>query len=150
MISGGGSAQVDPPGGNAIMPPGQGATHWQDHIWFPTSPLKALKAELPGAKIEYNAGTDCFVGGRAGKEFGCGDCVCLPVDFGGNGPAESLAAGQSGCADRSGGEGKSAHDCGAGDGHGGDDAVAGRCGGVVEAWYAGSRGHIALANVLDG
>ncbi|HYK38078.1 MAG TPA: glycoside hydrolase family 3 protein, partial [Alloacidobacterium sp.] len=44
MISGGGSAQVDPPGGNAIMPPGQGATHWQDHIWFPTSPLKALKA----------------------------------------------------------------------------------------------------------
>src|SRR6202522_95339 len=40
MISGGGSAQVDPPGGNAIMPPGQGATHWQDHVWFPTSPLK--------------------------------------------------------------------------------------------------------------
>ncbi len=58
MISGGGSAQVDPPGGNAIMPPGQGATHWQDHIWFPTPPLKALKAELPGTKIEYNAGTD--------------------------------------------------------------------------------------------
>ena len=26
MISGGGSAQVDPPGGNAIMPPGKGAT----------------------------------------------------------------------------------------------------------------------------
>jgi beta-glucosidase len=41
MISGGGSAQVDPPGGNAIMPPGKGATHWQDHIWFPTSPVKA-------------------------------------------------------------------------------------------------------------
>src|SRR6201994_1338124 len=58
MISGGGSAQVDPPGGNAIMPPGKGATHWQDHIWFPTSPLKALKTELPGAKIDYNAGTD--------------------------------------------------------------------------------------------
>ena len=38
MISGGGSAQVDPPGGNAIMPPGKGQTHWQDHIWFPTSP----------------------------------------------------------------------------------------------------------------
>jgi len=27
MISGGGSAQVDPPGGNAIMPPGKGQTH---------------------------------------------------------------------------------------------------------------------------
>ena len=35
MISGGGSAQVDPPGGNAIAPPGKGATHWQDHIWSP-------------------------------------------------------------------------------------------------------------------
>ena len=50
MISGGGSAQVDPPGGNAIMPPGQGATHWQDHIWFPTSPLKALQAKFPNTK----------------------------------------------------------------------------------------------------
>jgi beta-glucosidase len=36
MISGGGSAQVDPIGGNAVMPPGQGATHWQEQIWFPT------------------------------------------------------------------------------------------------------------------
>ena len=44
MLSGGGSAQVDPPGGNAIMPPGKGATIWQEHIWFPTSPLKALRA----------------------------------------------------------------------------------------------------------
>src|ERR1700677_3518990 len=58
MISGGGSAQVDPPGGNAIMPPGKGATHWQDHIWFPTSPLQALRAKLPNTKIEFNPGTD--------------------------------------------------------------------------------------------
>jgi len=58
MISGGGSAQVDPPGGNAIMPPGKGATHWQDHIWFPTSPLKALRAKLPNTKIDFDSGTD--------------------------------------------------------------------------------------------
>src|SRR6201996_591537 len=58
MISGGGSAQVDPPGGNAIMPPGKGATHWQDHIWFPPSPLKALKAKLPNTKVEFNSGED--------------------------------------------------------------------------------------------
>lgn len=32
MISGGGSAQVDPPGGNAIMPPGKGQTHWLEEI----------------------------------------------------------------------------------------------------------------------
>src|SRR6202034_397172 len=58
MISGGGSAQVDPPGGNAIMPPGQGATKWQDQIWFPTSPLRAIKAEVPHANVQYNPGTD--------------------------------------------------------------------------------------------
>src|SRR5271169_2191862 len=58
MISGGGSAQVDPPGGNAIMPPGKGATHWQDHIWFPTSPLQALEAKLPNTKIKFDPGTD--------------------------------------------------------------------------------------------
>jgi beta-glucosidase len=58
MISGGGSAQVDPPGGNAIMPPGQGQTHWQEQIWFPTSPLKAIRAEAPKAKVQYDPGTD--------------------------------------------------------------------------------------------
>jgi beta-glucosidase len=58
MISGGGSAQVDPPGGNAIMPPGQGRTKWQDQIWFPTSPLKAIKARAPHANVQYDPGTD--------------------------------------------------------------------------------------------
>lgn len=58
MISGGGSAQVDPIGGNAIMPPGQGATHWQEQIWFPTSPLKAIEARATHATVKYDAGTD--------------------------------------------------------------------------------------------
>jgi beta-glucosidase len=58
MISGGGSAQVDPPGGNAIMPPGQGRTTWQAHIWFPTSPLKAIQAAAPQAKVRYDPGTN--------------------------------------------------------------------------------------------
>ena len=58
MISGGGSAQVDPPGGNAIMPPGKGRTEWQAHIWFPTSPLKAIRAKAPRANVQYDPGTD--------------------------------------------------------------------------------------------
>ena len=58
MISGGGSAQVDPPGGNAIMPPGKGRPAWQAHIWFPTSPLKALRAKAPHANVQYDPGTD--------------------------------------------------------------------------------------------
>jgi beta-glucosidase len=58
MISGGGSAQVDPPGGNAIMPPGKGNTTWQAHIWFPTSPLKAIRAAAPHANVQYDSGAD--------------------------------------------------------------------------------------------
>ncbi len=58
MISGGGSAQVDPPGGNAIMPPGKGNTYWQAHIWFPTSPLKSIRAKAPGANVQFDSGAD--------------------------------------------------------------------------------------------
>ena len=58
MISGGGSAQVDPPGGNAIAKPGEGATHWQEEIWFPTSPLKAIQARAPKAIVKYDSGDD--------------------------------------------------------------------------------------------
>jgi beta-glucosidase len=58
MISGGGSAQVDPPGGNAIAKPGEGATHWQQEIWFPTSPMKAIQARAPKATVKYAAGDD--------------------------------------------------------------------------------------------
>lgn len=48
MISGGGSAQVDPPG--AIAP------IWQQHVWFPTSPLKAVQAKAPQAKVRFDSG----------------------------------------------------------------------------------------------
>src|ERR1039458_4171386 len=58
MISGGGSAQVDPPGGNAIMPPGKGETRWQEPVWFPSSPLKAIRAKAPGANVQFDPGTD--------------------------------------------------------------------------------------------
>lgn len=58
MVSGGGSAQVDPMGGNVIMPPGKGQTVWDEQIWFPTSPLKAIRAKAPGAKVEFDAGAD--------------------------------------------------------------------------------------------
>ena len=58
MLSGGGSAQVDPPGGNAIMPPGKGATVWGTPVWFPTSPMKAIMAKAPKADVVYNDGSD--------------------------------------------------------------------------------------------
>jgi beta-glucosidase len=50
MISGGGSAQVDPPGHTA--------TKWKEHVWFPTSPLKAIAAKTPGVTVEVDSGAD--------------------------------------------------------------------------------------------
>ena len=58
MISGGGSAQVDPPVGNAIMPPGKGQTRWLEPVWFPTSPLKSIRAKVPGASVQFDSGAD--------------------------------------------------------------------------------------------
>ncbi len=50
MISGGGSAQVDPPG--------TGAPVWLQHVWFPTSPLKSVIAKAPAAKVLFDSGKD--------------------------------------------------------------------------------------------
>jgi len=68
MISGGGSAQVDPPGGNAIAAPGKGATHWQEEIWFPTSPLKAIAARAPKAAVKFDAGRDPAAAAAVAKD----------------------------------------------------------------------------------
>jgi beta-glucosidase len=67
MISGGGSAQVDPPGGNPILPPGKGQTHWQEQIWFPTSPLKTIQATAPRATVKFDPGTDPASAARLAK-----------------------------------------------------------------------------------
>ena len=62
VLSGGGSAQVNPPGGNAVPPPPPppGAQRFFNRgpVWFPSSPLAAIRAQAPEAKVEYNAGTD--------------------------------------------------------------------------------------------
>jgi beta-glucosidase len=57
VLSGGGSAQVDAPGGNAIDPK-PGSAEWQRPVYFPSAPLKYIRKKVPAAKVEYNAGTD--------------------------------------------------------------------------------------------
>lgn len=150
MISGGGSAQVDPAGGNAIAPPGQGATHWQDHIWFRTSPLKALRAKLPNAKIEFNSGQDLMAAAALAKGADVAivfayqwtsegmDLATLSLPDNQDALIEQVAAAnphtvvvlETGTAVTM--------------------PWIGKVSGVVEAWYAGSNGHRALANVLTG
>ncbi len=60
MISGGGSAQVDPPGGNAIgdIPEKERVQEWQKAVWFPDAPLAAIQAALPAAKVRFDSGSD--------------------------------------------------------------------------------------------
>ncbi|MGC9971336.1 MAG: glycoside hydrolase family 3 C-terminal domain-containing protein [Bryobacteraceae bacterium] len=59
VLSGGGSAQVDPPGGNAVPPRTAPRPPWYEQvIWHPSSPLKAIRAKAPNATVEYNPGTD--------------------------------------------------------------------------------------------
>lgn len=58
MISGGGSAQVDPPGENAFVASAQAPTPPNVEVWFPTSPLKAIQERAPHAAVQYNSGTD--------------------------------------------------------------------------------------------
>ncbi len=149
MISGGGSAQVDPPGGNAIAPR-QGRVQWHEHVWFPTSPLTALRAELPNTRIAFDPGTDLDSAAALAKSSNVAivfadqwesegmDLKSLALSNDQNALIEKVAAAnprtivvlESGTAVTM----------------PWIDKVAG----VVEAWYAGSSGHKALANVLTG
>ncbi|MGD0136235.1 MAG: glycoside hydrolase family 3 C-terminal domain-containing protein, partial [Bryobacteraceae bacterium] len=150
MISGGGSAQVDPPDGNAIMPPGKGATVWQKPVWFPTSPLKALQAKLPNTKIDFDPGTDATSAAALAKgadlaivfayqwEAEDMDLPSLPLPDNQDALIEQVASAnphtivvlETGTAVTM--------------------PWINKVAGVVEAWYAGSSGHKALADVLVG
>jgi beta-glucosidase len=59
MISGGGSAQVDAPG--------RPSAPWQAHVWFPTSPLKAIAVKSPGVTVRYG-GSEPAAAAEAAKQ----------------------------------------------------------------------------------
>jgi beta-glucosidase len=50
MISGGGSAQVDPAG--------RPGSKWLEQVWFPGSPFKAVRAKVPDASVQFDSGED--------------------------------------------------------------------------------------------
>jgi beta-glucosidase len=150
MISGGGSAQVDPMGGNAIMPPGKGATHWQDEIWFPTSPLKNIRAKAPSANVQYDSGADPAAASALAKSADVAvvfaytwesegmdlDTLSLPhhqdeliAQIAAVNP-HTIVVLETGCAVTM--------------------PWADKVAGIFEAWYAGSRGAEALANLMFG
>jgi beta-glucosidase len=150
MISGGGSAQVDPPGGNAIEPPGKGATRWLVPVWFPTSPLKAVQARLPNAKVEFNSGQDLAAASTLAKNADVAIVFVYQWESEGMDlPSLSLPDNQDALIAQVAAANKNTIvvlETGGAVTMPWVDNVAG----VLEAWYAGSRGHIAVTNVLFG
>ena len=150
MISGGGSAQVDPPGGNAIMPPGHGQTHWQDHVWFPTSPLKSVEAKVSGANVQFDSGSNPDAAAALAK------AADVAIVYAYQWESEGMDLPNLSLPDKQ------------------DDLIAkvaaanphtvvvletgtavtmpwaGQVGAILEAWYAGSKGADAVANILFG
>ena len=142
MISGGGSAQVDPPG--------SGAPRWKEHVWFPTSPLKAIAAKAAGATVEFDSGSDSasaaalakrsdvaivFVYQWTSEDF---DLPSLSLPDNQDVLIEQVAAAnprtivvlETGSAATM--------------------PWLSQVAGVLEAWYAGSKGADAVANILFG
>ncbi|PYT86446.1 MAG: glycosyl hydrolase, partial [Acidobacteria bacterium] len=142
MISGGGSAQVDPPG--------HGATKWKEHIWFPTSPLKAISAKTPGATVEFDSGADRASAAALAKKSDVAIVFAYQwtsEDF--DLPSLSLPDNQDALiAQVSAANPRTIVVLETG------SAVTmpwlNQVRGVLEAWYAGSKGADAVANILFG
>jgi beta-glucosidase len=154
VLSGGGSAQVDPPGGNAMrppQPPGTSPTPVSGQaVWDPSSPLKAIRAKAMQAKVMYNAGPDP---GSAAALAKASDIAIVfvnqPTSEGWDVPSLSLPDNQD----------QLVSAVAAANPH---TIVVLETGGpvtmpwidnvnaVLEAWYPGIRGADAIANILFG
>lgn len=147
MISGGGSAQVDPQGSfsSHVF---QKDLH--DAVWFPTSPLKAVAAMAPGVRVRFASGADPAAAAALAKESQVAivfayqwthEAYDLPnlslpekqdklIERVAAANANTIVVLETGTAVTM--------------------PWADRVSGILEAWYAGSKGADAVANVLFG
>jgi len=148
MISGGGSAQVDPPAGSALHFEKGVAWRWQ--VWFPTSPLKALRARAAHAKVEYDPGTNP----AAAAALARGADVAIVFVYQWESEGMDLAT-----LSLPGNQNALVEQVAAANPHTivvletGSPALmpwANKVSGILETWYAGSRGADAVASVLFG
>ena len=148
VMSGGGSAQVDAPGGNAISP-GQ-RTNWGTPVYFPSSPLRYIREHAPNAKVDFNPGTDPAAAAAFAKSA---DVAVVFADQymseGGDAPTLSLPDNQDALI----------RDVAQANPRTVVVLVTGnpvsmpwvdQVGAVMEAWYPGIGGGQAIANVLFG
>jgi beta-glucosidase len=132
------------------MPPGKGQTRWLEKIWFPTSPLKSIRAKVPGANVQFDSGADPAAAAALAKSADVAIVFAYQWESEGM-DLESLSLPE--------------HQ---------DELIAkvaaanprtivviesggpvtmpwvDQVSGILEAWYAGSRGAEAVANVIFG
>jgi beta-glucosidase len=154
--SGGGSAQVNPPGGNAAAPPaaqgqpagpggGRGGSQY-----FPSSPLKYIRAKALGAKVEYNDGTDPAAAAALAKASQVAIVfVNQPMSEGRDAATLELPDKQDDLVSAV--AAANAHTIVVAE-TGGPVAMpwAGQVSGILEAWFPGIGGGPAIANILFG
>jgi beta-glucosidase len=156
VLTGGGSAQVDAPGGSVVPPPppqpgaNPMANFVRRQVWLPSSPLRALTAKLPSSKVAFVSGDDLAAAASAAKSadiaivFGYQpesegmDLKSLDLSEDQNKLIEAVAAANP--------KTIVVLETGSPATMPWIDKVAG----VVEAWYPGIRGAEALANLLEG
>ena len=149
VLSGGGSSQVYPAGGRAVK--GLEPATWPGPvIYYPSSPLKALQARYPGAKVSYDDGTDPA---RAAKLAAESDLALVFADQwtteSRDVPDLNLPHGQDATIDAVASAQKKTVVVLL---TGGPVAMPwlDKVGAVVEAWYPGTAGGEAIARVLTG
>ena len=148
VLSGGGSAQVDAPGGNAINP--AAPTKWGEAVYFPSSPLRYIREHARGVVVQFDAGTDAASAASLAKSA---DVAVVFADQymseGGDAPSLSLPDNQN----------ELISAVAAANPHTVVVLITGnpvtmpwidRVAGVMEAWYPGIAGGQAIANLLFG
>jgi beta-glucosidase len=142
MMSGGGSAQVDAPG--------RPSAGWMAQVWFPPSPLSALKEKFPSANVQFDSGANLQSAATLAKNSDIAIVFAYQWESEGMDlPNLSLPVKQDDII----------------------EAVAAanpktivvletgtavtmpwldKVGTVLEAWYGGSKGAVAVANILSG
>jgi len=153
VLCGGGSAQVDAPGGSAVPPPPPGKNPmdlFMHPVWLPSSPLRALTANLPSAKVSYVSGEDLAAAAAAAKQ------ADVAIVFAYQWESEGMDLSTLNLADA---QNKLIETVAAANprtivvletGSPATMPWVGSVAGVVEAWYPGIRGAQALAELLTG
>jgi beta-glucosidase len=142
MISGGGSAQVDPPG----RPP----SRWLEQVWFPTSPLKAVTAKAPGVSVQFDSGADSAAAAALAKNADVALVFVYQWESEGMDlPDLSLPEKQDALIEQV-AEANPHTIVVLETGTAVTMPWIDKVGGVLEAWFAGSKGADAVANILFG